>query len=73
MSGWFGQFLPTFNTNSIEQWLYNTPGLPGEIFIHMNDDYLFVGPVNCGGDGGGPPPLPPSMHCTSNIQQHQPQ
>ena len=21
------QFLPTFNTNSIEQWLYNTPGL----------------------------------------------
>lgn len=37
------QFLPTFNTNSIEQWLYNTPGLPGEIFIHMNDDYLFAG------------------------------
>ena len=40
------QFLPTFNTNSIEQWLYNIPGLPGEIFIHMNDDYLFAGQVN---------------------------
>ena len=38
--------LPTFNTNSIEQWLYMVPGLPetARIIVHMNDDYLFVGP-----------------------------
>jgi hypothetical protein len=39
------QFLPTFNTNSIEQWLYNIPGMPGEVFMHMNDDYLFAGSI----------------------------
>lgn len=41
------QFLPTFNTNSLEQWLYNTPGLPesATMFIHMNDDYLFTAPM----------------------------
>jgi hypothetical protein len=42
------QFLPTFNTNSLEQWLCNTPGLPesSTMFIHMNDDYLFTAPIS---------------------------
>lgn len=41
------ELLPTFNTNSIEQWLYRVPGMPESAtsFIHMNDDYLFLGPV----------------------------
>lgn len=39
-----GATLPTFDTNVIEQYLYKIPGLT-DIFIHMNDDYLFVKPV----------------------------
>nr|CCA25614.1 exopolysaccharide phosphotransferase putative [Albugo laibachii Nc14] len=33
--------LPNFDTNVIEQYLYKIPGLTN-IFIHMNDDYLYV-------------------------------
>ncbi|CAI5733090.1 unnamed protein product [Hyaloperonospora brassicae] len=36
--------LPTFDTNVIEQYLYKIPGLT-DVFIHMNDDYLFIKPV----------------------------
>jgi hypothetical protein len=36
--------FPNFNTNVIEQYLYKIPGLT-DIFIHMNDDYLFIKPV----------------------------
>ncbi|KAG1695202.1 hypothetical protein DVH05_020582 [Phytophthora capsici] len=36
--------LPTFDTNVIEQYLHKIPGLT-DIFIHMNDDYLFIKPV----------------------------
>lgn len=35
---------PNFDTNVIEQFLYRIPGLT-DIFIHMNDDYVFVKPV----------------------------
>ncbi|OQS03144.1 paladin [Thraustotheca clavata] len=33
--------FPNFDTNVIEQYLYRIPGLT-DIFIHMNDDYIFV-------------------------------
>ncbi|KDO23647.1 hypothetical protein SPRG_11095 [Saprolegnia parasitica CBS 223.65] len=33
--------LPNFDTNVIEQYLHKIPGLT-DIFIHMNDDYIFV-------------------------------
>ncbi|OQR97241.1 exopolysaccharide phosphotransferase [Achlya hypogyna] len=33
--------LPNFDTNVIEQYLHRIPGLT-DIFIHMNDDYIFV-------------------------------
>ncbi|CEG35164.1 RxLR-like protein [Plasmopara halstedii] len=36
--------IPTYNTNIIEQYLHKIPGLT-DIFIHMNDDYLFIKPV----------------------------
>ncbi|RLN14677.1 hypothetical protein BBJ28_00000299 [Nothophytophthora sp. Chile5] len=36
--------LPTFDTNVIEQYLHKIPGLT-DVFIHMNDDYLFIKPV----------------------------
>jgi hypothetical protein len=36
--------LPNFDTNVIEQYLHKIPGLT-DVFIHMNDDYLFVKPV----------------------------
>ncbi|RQM12900.1 hypothetical protein KXD40_000189 [Peronospora effusa] len=36
--------LPIFNTNVIEQYLHKIPGLT-DVFIHMNDDYLFIKPV----------------------------
>ncbi|KAI9922816.1 hypothetical protein PsorP6_000333 [Peronosclerospora sorghi] len=36
--------LPTFNINVIEQYLHKIPGLT-DIFIHMNDDYLFIKPI----------------------------
>jgi hypothetical protein len=38
---------PTFNINAIEQWLYRVPGLPdtAPAIVHMNDDFLFVGPI----------------------------
>ncbi|GLD92702.1 hypothetical protein PINS_up001281 [Pythium insidiosum] len=36
--------MPNFDTNVIEQYLYKIPGLT-DIFIHMNDDYLFVKPI----------------------------
>eukprot|EP01048_Picozoa_sp_COSAG05_P011204 COSAG05_NODE_1041_length_6067_cov_116.470845_4_plen_210_part_00 len=39
-------FLPTFNTNSLEQWLFTVVPKDTKAFIHMNDDYLFIGPVN---------------------------
>lgn len=37
--------LPNFDTNVIEQFLHRIPGLT-DIFIHMNDDYVFVKPVS---------------------------
>ncbi|DAZ98079.1 TPA: hypothetical protein N0F65_005241 [Lagenidium giganteum] len=33
--------LPNFDTNVIEQYLHKIPGLT-DVFIHMNDDYLFI-------------------------------
>lgn len=39
-----GLALPTFDTNVIEQYLHKVPGV-SDVFIHMNDDYLFVKPV----------------------------
>lgn len=36
--------IPTFDTNVIEQYLHKVPGV-SDVFIHMNDDYLFVKPV----------------------------
>ncbi|RLN55732.1 hypothetical protein BBJ29_009871 [Phytophthora kernoviae] len=36
--------LPTFDTNVIELYLHKIPGLT-DVFIHMNDDYLFIKPV----------------------------
>ncbi|TYZ62480.1 hypothetical protein PybrP1_001982 [[Pythium] brassicae (nom. inval.)] len=36
--------LPNFDTNVIEQFLHRIPGLT-DIFVHMNDDYVFVKPV----------------------------
>ncbi|KAI9922813.1 hypothetical protein PsorP6_000334 [Peronosclerospora sorghi] len=38
------QFLPTFNTHVIEQFLYLIPGL-SDIFMQVNDDYLFTKPI----------------------------
>eukprot|EP01046_Picozoa_sp_COSAG06_P019472 COSAG06_NODE_1391_length_9606_cov_54.546229_4_plen_262_part_00 len=36
--------LPTFNTNAIEPNLWRIPGLT-EVFLHVNDDYLFGAPI----------------------------
>lgn len=36
--------LPTFNTNAIEPNLWRIPGLT-EVFLHINDDYLFGAPI----------------------------
>lgn len=36
----YEQFLPTFNTRSIETLLWNIPGL-SDYFIYMNDDFFF--------------------------------
>lgn len=38
------QYLPTFNSNVIESFLHNIPGL-SENFLYMNDDFLFGAPV----------------------------
>lgn len=35
------EFLPTFNSNTIEMFMYRIPGL-SENFIYMNDDMLFI-------------------------------
>ncbi|RHY83247.1 hypothetical protein DYB35_000894 [Aphanomyces astaci] len=37
-------YVPTFNTNVIEQFLYRIPGL-SDLFMHMNDDYIFTAHV----------------------------
>ena len=41
--------LPTFNTNTIEQWMWRIPTLRAAasadhppLFVHMNDDYIFT-------------------------------
>ncbi|MGP4713576.1 MULTISPECIES: Stealth CR1 domain-containing protein [unclassified Psychrobacter] len=36
----YEQYLPTFNTRSIETMLWNIPGL-SDYFIYMNDDFFF--------------------------------
>ncbi|KAJ8525910.1 hypothetical protein ON010_g15227 [Phytophthora cinnamomi] len=38
------EFLPTFNTHVIEQFLYLIPGL-SDIYMQVNDDYLFTKPI----------------------------
>ncbi|CEG35165.1 exopolysaccharide phosphotransferase [Plasmopara halstedii] len=38
------EFLPTFNTHVIEQFLYLIPGL-SDIFMQINDDYMFTKPI----------------------------
>ncbi|KAF0687478.1 Aste57867_20787 [Aphanomyces stellatus] len=38
-------FLPTFNTNVLEQFLYRIPGL-SDIFMQVNDDYIFTSHVS---------------------------
>ncbi|CAK4656253.1 hypothetical protein LEN26_001858 [Aphanomyces euteiches] len=38
------EFLPTFNTNVLEQFLYRIPGL-SDIFMQINDDYIFTAPM----------------------------
>ncbi|KAJ0405303.1 hypothetical protein P43SY_001062 [Pythium insidiosum] len=38
------QFLPTFNTHVIEQFLYLIPGL-SDIYMQINDDYIFTKPI----------------------------
>lgn len=38
------EFLPSFNTHVIEQFLYRIPGL-SDIFMQINDDYLFTQPI----------------------------
>lgn len=40
----YEQFLPTFNTRSIETMLWNISGL-SDYFIYMNDDYFFNQPA----------------------------
>ncbi len=41
----FEQFLPTFNTRSIETMLWNIPTL-SDYFIYMNDDFFFNQPAS---------------------------
>lgn len=41
----YEQFLPTFNTRSIETMLWNIPKL-SDYFIYMNDDFFFNQPAN---------------------------
>lgn len=41
----YEQFLPTFNTRSIESMLWNISGL-SDYFIYMNDDFFFNQPAN---------------------------
>ena len=38
------EFLPTFNTHVLEQFLYRIPGLT-EYFLQVNDDYIFTNPL----------------------------
>ncbi|CAI5733087.1 unnamed protein product [Hyaloperonospora brassicae] len=38
------QFMPTFNSHVIEQFLYLIPGL-SDIYMQVNDDYLFTKPI----------------------------
>jgi hypothetical protein len=38
------QFMPTFNTHVIEQFLYLIPGL-SDIYMQINDDYIFTKPI----------------------------
>ena len=38
------QYLPTFNSNTIEMWLGFIPGL-SETFVYMNDDMYFMSPM----------------------------
>lgn len=40
----YEEFLPTFNTRSIETMIWNIKGL-SDYFIYMNDDFLFNQPV----------------------------
>ena len=40
----YEQFLPTFNTRSIETMIWNIKGL-SDYFIYMNDDFFFNQPV----------------------------
>ena len=40
----YEQFLPTFNTRSIESMIWNIEGL-SDYFIYMNDDFFFNQPV----------------------------
>ncbi|DAZ98096.1 TPA: hypothetical protein N0F65_005258 [Lagenidium giganteum] len=39
------QFLPTFNTHVLEQFLYLIPGL-SDIYMQINDDYIFTAPID---------------------------
>ncbi|WP_350656277.1 Stealth CR1 domain-containing protein [Psychrobacter sp. S1-30-MNA-CIBAN-0213] len=43
----YEQFLPTFNTRSIETMLWNIPEL-SDYFIYMNDDFFFNQPAKIG-------------------------
>lgn len=38
------KFLPTFNTNVLEQFYYRMPGIT-DYYLHFNDDYLFTNEV----------------------------
>jgi hypothetical protein len=38
------QFLPIFNSASIEMWMHRIPGL-GEQFVYFNDDFFITSPV----------------------------
>lgn len=40
-----GEFLPTFNSNTIEHFLWRIPGL-SEQFLYANDDAMFGKPVS---------------------------
>ncbi|OUY08674.1 stealth family protein [Acinetobacter populi] len=41
----YAQYLPTFNTRSIESMLWNIPGLSDD-FIYLNDDFFFNQPAD---------------------------
>lgn len=43
-AGGYEQYLPVFNTNSVETMVWRIPGL-SEHYIYFNDDFLFVNPV----------------------------